>query len=64
MQILVQSEVFDKDNEPLIDFVLRNVRMYSFLPDDLVIKQGDQPSDLYFLQKGECVVEVKDQFKK
>lgn len=44
-----------------IENAINYVTEKSFLPEDLIMKQGDDPDNLYFLYKGECEVMVKDE---
>lgn len=58
--IVMTNDLF-KDNEDLIDYLVRYLNTLLYLPEDVIIKQGDKPDNLYFLAKGELVVLVYDE---
>ena len=60
----MQNDIFHNDgetNERLLEFVLYRVSTNSYLPEDVIVKQGNEASEMYFLSKGECQVLVKDE---
>jgi CRP-like cAMP-binding protein len=60
---IVNNPIFDGNLE-LVDFIVLRLLTLLYLPEDLIIRQGEQGSSLYFLAKGECEVWVRDELKK
>ena len=60
--IVVKNEMF-KDNEDLVDYLVRYLNTLLYLPEDVIIKQGDKADNLYFLARGETVVKIYDENK-
>ena len=56
--------VFEGISDNLIDYVLEKITTGSYPPEDEIIRQGQSASYMYFLSTGECVVMVKDRYKK
>jgi CRP-like cAMP-binding protein len=50
-----------KDNEDLVDYLVQYLNTLLYLPEDVIIKQGDQPDNLYFLARGEILVFIYDE---
>ena len=64
-KVIMQNDIFhDKNvtNETLLEFVLQRVTTTSYPPEDVIIKQGNDANELYFLSKGECEVLVKNEY--
>jgi CRP-like cAMP-binding protein len=60
-QVIVTNPIFGGGNEDLIDHVLQSISTRSFLPEDSIIKQDEDGTDLYFLYQGECETLVMDE---
>lgn len=56
--------IFEDISENLMDYVLEKITTDSFPPEDEIIRQGEVADSMYFLSTGECVVMIKDRFKK
>lgn len=56
--------IFENISDNLIDYVLEKITTNSYPPEDEIIRQGQQANEMYFLSTGECVVMVKDRYKK
>ena len=57
LKVIMQNDIFHDDgetNERLLEFVLYHVSTNSYLPEDVIVKQGNEASEMYFLSKGEC----------
>jgi CRP-like cAMP-binding protein len=63
LQVLTSSPIFG-DNPELIEMIIEKVAVDSKQPEAVVIKQGDSPSGMFILSKGEMAVLVKDEFNK
>ena len=51
------------DSEDLVEYIVKHLNTLLFLPEDEVIKQGDESEDLYFLARGELTVFVADEYR-
>jgi CRP-like cAMP-binding protein len=62
-EAMIQNDVFM--NQPdLIDKLLKDLKMVKYLPEDIIIQQGDhQSKGFYFLSSGEMLVTVTDELK-
>lgn len=58
--IVIKNELF-KDNDDLVDYLVRYLDTLLYLPEDVIIKQGDKADNLYFLARGEVVVYIYDE---
>ena len=47
-------------NDDLVDSIIPMLEMRVFLPEDHIIRQGDEGRDMFFIATGDCVVMVKD----
>ncbi len=56
--------IFEGISDNLVDYVLEKITTSSSPPEDEIIRQGQVSSEMYFLSTGECVVMVKDRYKK
>ena len=36
------------------------LEMQVFLPEDMIIRQGEEGRDMYFITRGDCQVQIKD----
>jgi len=50
--IVVKNDLF-RENEDLVDYLVRYLNTLLYLPEDEIIKQGDKADHLYFLARGE-----------
>lgn len=60
-KIIILNPIFGGGNDDLVDMVLQSINTNSFLPEDSIIKQGEDGDDLYFLSQGECECIVTDE---
>lgn len=51
--VILNNPIFGGGNDNLVDHVLQSIGTGSFLPEDSIIKQGNDPEILYFLSEGE-----------
>lgn len=58
--IVVKNPLF-VENEDLIDYLVRYLNTLLYLPEDVIINQGDTPDNLYFLARGEVLVFIYDE---
>lgn len=58
--IVMKNSLF-KENDDLIDYLVRYLNTFLYLPEDVIIKQGDKPDNLYFLARGEVMVYIYDE---
>ena len=55
------NPIFWGGNDDLVDSVLQAITTDSFLPEDTIMKQGEEGDNLYFLSRGDCEVLVDDE---
>ena len=48
------------DNEDLVQYIIPMLEMMVFLPEDMIIRQGEEGREMYFIATGDCIVLVKD----
>jgi CRP-like cAMP-binding protein len=58
--IVIKNPLFE-NNEDLIDYLVRYLNTLLYLPEDIIIKQGETPDNLYFLARGEVMVYIYDE---
>jgi len=58
--IVFKNSLFT-ENEDLVDYLVRYLNTLLFLPEDVIIKQGEKADNLFFLAKGEVVISVYDE---
>ncbi len=61
--IINKIKVFE-DIPEAIEFVVQNIEVQVYQPEEYIIKQGQKAQFIYFLAQGECEVLVKDETKK
>jgi len=61
--VVTKNPVFAQ-SEQLSAFVLRKIQLHMLLPEESIIKQGEQGLSFFFIAKGECNVYVKDEMKR
>lgn len=59
-QIVVTNSLFG-GNEELIDYLIKYLITSLFLPEDIIINQGDFANDLFFLARGEVNIFIYDE---
>ena len=60
-KIIIMNPIFGGGNDDLVDSVLQAITTDSFLPEDTIMKQGEEGDNLYFLSRGDCEVLVDDE---
>jgi len=50
-------------SQDIIEFLINDLVTLLYLPEDKIVTQGQNATNLYFIAKGECQVWVKDQDK-
>ena len=58
-----KNDIF-QENKELNNYLLKNLQLLLFLPEDEICVQGEEGENLYFISKGECEVYVRDQSKR
>lgn len=58
--IVVKNNLF-KNNEDLVDYLVRYLNTLLYLPEDIIIKQGDKADYLHFLARGEAIISILDE---
>ena len=53
------SDAFSR-NEDLVEYIIPMLEMKVFLPEDMIIRQGEEGREMYFIATGDCIVLVKD----
>ena len=48
------------DNEDLVEYIIPMLEMKVFLPEDMIIRQGEDGKEMFFIATGDCIVLVKD----
>ena len=43
-----------------MDSIIPMLEMKVFLPEDQIVRQGEEGRDMYFIATGQCVVTVRD----
>ena len=61
LQVLISSPIFG-NNPELNEMVIEKVSVSSYPPEAVIIKQGDSPTGMFILSKGELAVLVKDEY--
>ena len=56
---IAKNQVF-RNNEDLIEFIIPKLEMQVFLPEDMVVRQGEEGNEMFFIASGDCQVSVKD----
>lgn len=59
--VIVTSNQMFSENTDLVDYLVKYLHTCLFLPEDVIINQGDEPDSLFFLAKGELVVIIYDE---
>ena len=44
----------------MVDIIIPLLEMRVFLPEDHILRQGDEGREMFFFATGDCVVSVKD----
>ena len=58
-----KNTIFNIDDQDIIDFLLNDIKTLLYIPEDTIIQQGQEGTNLYFIAKGECEVWVKNHKK-
>ena len=58
-QSIESNDVFLR-NEDLVEYMIPMLEMNVFLPEDIIIRQGEDGREMYFISTGDCIVFVKD----
>ena len=58
-QSIASNYVF-RGNEDLVEYMIPMLEMKVFLPEDMIIRQGEEGSEMFFIATGDCSVFVKD----
>ena len=48
------------DNDDLVEYIIPMLEMQVFLPEDKIMRQGEEGRYMYFIATGDCLVQVKD----
>ena len=44
----------------MVEYIIPMLEMKVFLPEDMIIRQGEEGREMYFISTGDCIVYVKD----
>ena len=56
----IESNYVFRGNEDLVEYMIPILEMKVFLPEDMIIRQGEEGREMYFISTGDCIVFVKD----
>ena len=56
---IFSSGVFS-GNEDMVEYIIPLLEMKVFLPEDMIIRQGEVGDEMYFVSTGDCIVLVRD----
>ena len=56
-----KNPIFDQ-NKDLCKFLIRNMKLELMMPEDEIIRKGEDGDALYFIAKGDCSVFVTTQY--
>ena len=62
--VVINSNELFQHNDNLVDFIVYKINLTMLMPEQVVVQQGEKPTDFYFLAKGDCEVFVKDEKKR
>jgi CRP-like cAMP-binding protein len=60
----ISSNPIFSSSEELTNFLVSDVKIYLFMPEDYIITQGQKGENLFMLAKGNCTVWVRDYNKR
>jgi CRP-like cAMP-binding protein len=63
LQVLINSPLFG-NNPELNEMVIEKVTVSSYPPEEIIIRQGEAPTGLFIVSKGELAVLVRDEYNK
>ena len=43
-----------------MEYIIPMLEMQVFLPEDIIMRQGEEGKHMYFITRGDCLVQVKD----
>ena len=58
-QSIESSDVFSQ-YEDIVEYIIPMLEMKVFLPEDMIVRQGEEGREMYFISTGDCIVLVKD----
>ena len=58
-QSIESNHVF-RGNEDLVEYIIPMLEMKVFLPEDMIVRQGEDGREMFFISTGDCIVLVKD----
>ena len=47
-------------SDDMIEYMIPMLEMSAFLPEDIIIRQGEEAHEMFFIATGDCLVYVKD----
>ena len=56
----IESNYVFLGNEDIVEYMIPMLEMTVFLPEDMIIRQGEEGRDMFFIASGSCIVYVKD----
>lgn len=57
----MSSSLLILEHDDAVTAILKDLKIKLFLPEDQVIRQGEQAESMYFIARGECDVFVTDE---
>ena len=62
MDAIANNKIF-QGSQDIIDFLINDIVTLLYLPEDVIISQGQNGANFFFIAKGDCEVWVKDHIK-
>ena len=59
-QSSIETNLLFKNNDDLVEYIIPMLEMQVFLPEDIIVRQGEEGKHMYFITRGDCLVQVKD----
>ena len=56
----IESNYVFRGNEDLVEYMIPMLEMKVFLPEDMIIRQGEEGREMFFIATGDCSVYVRD----
>ena len=59
-QSSIENNFLFTNNDDLVEYIIPMLEMQVFLPEDIIMRQGEEGRDMYFITRGDCQVQIKD----
>lgn len=54
----------NKQKDDFVNIVVSKLATVLYIPEELIVKQEEETYDMYFIAKGDCAINVRDERKK